>query len=137
MQCPVGASAFKYGFQGGNPYYKKIQVANARVPVAKVELKRGGGSWQQLVATVDNYHEAHGPEGEFWGSGGCAQVRLTSIFGDSVEDSLCCTSSTCDGKAQFPCRSDMPGDCAGGGGGDMSNKRVPSGGSGQQQQRSG
>lgn len=139
VQCPVGASALRYGFQGGNPYYKKLQVANARVPVAKVEILRGGG-WQQLVATIDNYHEYHGPEGEAWGGGGCASVRVTSILGDSVEDKLCCSTGTCEGAAQLPCRSDLPGDCAGagasgggagggagGGGDDTSNKRVAAG----------
>lgn len=111
-------------------------VANARVPVMKVEIKRNG-QWEQLISTIDNYHEYHGTEGEAWNQGGCAAVRMTSILGDSVEDKLCCTSGTCDGFAQLPCRSDMPGDCAGakpaassnsgGSGGDDSNKRKPAG----------
>jgi hypothetical protein len=170
VQCPVGSSTFKFGYQGGNPYYKKLQVANARVPIAKVEMARGGG-WQQLVATIDNYFEAHGgcgagqrrvllwgrrggcfegvsaraacgtrntssttaaackgspvlsirppappkgPESEFYTDGGCAKLRITSILGDSVEDRVCCKSGSCNGKAQLPCRSDMPGDCNGG-----------------------
>jgi hypothetical protein len=51
----------------------------------------------------------HGYVADFWNTGGCADIRVTSILGDSVEDSICCTSGTCDGKAQLPCRSDMPG----------------------------
>jgi hypothetical protein len=47
----VGSSTFKFGFQGGNPYYKKIQVANARVPIESVQIKRNG-AWQQLVKTI-------------------------------------------------------------------------------------
>ncbi|KAI8473724.1 MAG: hypothetical protein J3K34DRAFT_466209 [Monoraphidium minutum] len=133
-QCPVGDSKFRYGFQGGNPWYKKIQIANARVPVRKLEIKRNG-AWQELVATIDNHHEYHGTEPEAFNDGGCATVRATSILGDAVEDRLCCTQGTCEGFAQLPCRSDMPGDCAGAppafgngaGGGDSSNKRVPSG----------
>jgi hypothetical protein len=58
---------------------------------------------------IDNYFEVHGYVADFWGSGGCASIRVTSILGDTVEDSLCCTSGTCEGKAQLPCRSDMPG----------------------------
>lgn len=30
VQCPVGSSKFQYGYQGGNPWYKKMMVANAR-----------------------------------------------------------------------------------------------------------
>lgn len=112
VQCPVGSSSFKFGFQGGNPWYKKMQVANARVPVAKVELLRGG-AWQELVKTIDNYHEFHGTEADTWNQGGCAKVRVTSILGDTVEDRVCCTSGSCSGGAQLPCRSDLPGDCAG------------------------
>lgn len=41
------------------PTHDRLQVANARVPVSKVEIMRGG-SWQQLVGTIDNYHEYHG-----------------------------------------------------------------------------
>jgi hypothetical protein len=26
VQCPVGNAPLKYGYQGGNPYYKKLQV---------------------------------------------------------------------------------------------------------------
>lgn len=132
VQCPVGGTTFKFGFQGGNPWYKKIQVANARVPISKVEIKRNG-YWQQLVATIDNYHEYHGTEAEAFNEGGCARLRLTSILGDSVEDRLCCTSGSCDGGAQLPCRSDMKGDCGGsrplnnGGNSYFDNKRLATG----------
>ena len=54
-----------------------------------------------------------GPEAEFYADGGCAKVRVTSILGDSVEDRVCCKSGNCGGSAQLPCRSDLPGDCAG------------------------
>lgn len=30
VQCPVGSSTFRFGFQGGNPWYRKIQIAGAR-----------------------------------------------------------------------------------------------------------
>ena len=51
--------------------------------------------------------------GEAWNDGGCAWLKVRSILGDEVEDKVCCTSGTCDGGAQLPCRSDLPGDCVG------------------------
>jgi hypothetical protein len=54
VQCPVGSSNFAYGYQGGNDYYKKVQVATARVPISKLEIKRNG-AWQQAVATVSSH----------------------------------------------------------------------------------
>jgi hypothetical protein len=30
VQCPVGSSTFRFGFQGGNPWYRKIMVAGTR-----------------------------------------------------------------------------------------------------------
>lgn len=59
VQCPVGSSTFKYGYQGGNPWYRKIQAANGRVPVASMEVMEGG-AWKKLTPTIDNFHEFHG-----------------------------------------------------------------------------
>ncbi len=69
VQCPVGSSTFSYGYQGGNPWYRKLQVANARVPVAKVELFDGyTKGFKVLTATIDNYHEVNGALlGLWWG----------------------------------------------------------------------
>jgi hypothetical protein len=36
-------------------------------------------------------HEFHGDTGKAW-AGGCAKVLITSILGDSVEDSVCCST---------------------------------------------
>jgi hypothetical protein len=54
VQCPVGSSTFKYGYQGGNPWYRKMMVANTRVPVRNVQMWRDG-AWRQLTKTIDNY----------------------------------------------------------------------------------
>ncbi len=54
VQCPVGSSTFRYGYQGGNPYYKKMMVANTRMPVRNVQIWQGG-AWTQLTKTIDNY----------------------------------------------------------------------------------
>lgn len=54
VQCPVGSSTFRFGYQGGNPWYRKMMVANARVPVRNVQISIGG-SWSPLTKTIDNY----------------------------------------------------------------------------------
>jgi hypothetical protein len=59
VQCPVGSSTFRYGYQGGNPWYRKMMVANARVPVRNVQMMQGG-AWKPLTKTIDNYWEFHG-----------------------------------------------------------------------------
>eukprot|EP00878_Enallax_costatus_P008465 GHUV01008849.1.p1 GENE.GHUV01008849.1~~GHUV01008849.1.p1 ORF type:complete len:458 (+),score=60.20 GHUV01008849.1:208-1581(+) len=110
MQCPVGSTTFKFGFQGGNPWYKKMMVANARVPLSNVRLWQDG-AWVQLIKTIDNYWEYHGDTNRAWNP--CAKIEVTSILGDKVTDTVCCSSGTCEGKAQFPCRGDLPSsDCA-------------------------
>jgi expansin (peptidoglycan-binding protein) len=63
VQCPVGSSTFKYGYQGGNPWYRKMMVANTRAPVRNVQIMRDG-AWRQLTKTIDNY----------WWVGGCLCV---------------------------------------------------------------
>lgn len=55
MQCCISRNVNALLCAVPHARYKKIQVANARVPVAKVEIFRGG-AFQQLVATIDNYH---------------------------------------------------------------------------------
>jgi expansin (peptidoglycan-binding protein) len=54
VQCPVGSSTFRFGYQGGNPWYRKLMVANARVPVRSVQIWRDG-AWNMLTKTIDNY----------------------------------------------------------------------------------
>lgn len=54
VQCPVGGSSFRFGFQGGNPWYRKMMVANARVPLKSVRIWESG-AWKDLVGTIDNY----------------------------------------------------------------------------------
>jgi hypothetical protein len=54
VQCPVGGSNFRFGFQGGNPWYRKMMVANARVPLKSVRIWESG-AWKSLTGTIDNY----------------------------------------------------------------------------------
>lgn len=114
VQCPVGSSNLRYGFQGGNPWYRKLMVANARAPVRAAAVLVGG-SWQELKPTVDNYFEYHGEVARAWTP--CAKLRVTSILGDTVTDNVCCSDGTCWGNAQLPCHPKYPGDgCSGGNG---------------------
>lgn len=106
VQCPVGDSTFRFGFQGGNPWYRKMMVANARVPLKQVNIWEGG--WKPLIKTIDNYWEYHGDTSKVWAP--CARIQVTSILGDVTEDSVCCSSGTCTGKAQLPCKSSLPSD---------------------------
>lgn len=59
------------------------------MPVKSVAVWEGG-VWKGLVATIDNYFEYHGDSGKVWAP--CAKVQITSILGDTVEDSVCCSS---------------------------------------------
>ena len=100
VQCAVGETAFQYSFQGSNPYYIKLSITNTRVPIASVQLLTGG-SYVTLQRTVDNYFQLFsGLPVAF-----PAQVRVTSIFGDVVQDTINTQSVTgppVTGKAQFP-----------------------------------
>lgn len=100
VQCAVGNTFFQYSFAGSNPYYIKLQITNTRVPVASVELLTGG-SYVTLQRTVDNYFQL------FSGLpvGFPTQVKVTSIFGDTVQDTINVQSVTgppVTGAAQFP-----------------------------------
>jgi hypothetical protein len=52
--------------------------------------------------------EYHGDASKVWAP--CAKIQVTSILGDTVTDSVCCSSGTCTGQAQLPCRSNLPSD---------------------------
>ena len=100
VQCAVGNTFFQYSFAGSNPYYIKLQISNTRVPVAAVQLLTGG-SYVSLQRTVDNYFQL------FSGLpvGFPTQVKVTSIFGDTVQDTINVQSVTgppVTGTAQFP-----------------------------------
>lgn len=92
MQCPVGSSTFRYGYQGGNPYYRKMMVANARVPVRNVQMWRDG-KWNQLTRTIDNYWCALFG---CWEAGTCAQntYRVDSNRFASMRCQQCCERSS-------------------------------------------
>jgi hypothetical protein len=52
--------------------------------------------------------EYHGDTSKAWAP--CAKIEVTSIMGDTVTDNVCCSSGTCTGQSQLPCRADLPSD---------------------------
>ena len=54
VQCPVGDTTIQYLFQGSNPWYIKLQIRNARIPIVKVELQKGD-QWMTPVQSSDGF----------------------------------------------------------------------------------
>ncbi|KAK9841973.1 hypothetical protein WJX81_002137 [Elliptochloris bilobata] len=106
VQCPVGTgqdtSHFFYSFQGSNPWYLKLQIANTRVPVRAASIM-GPKGWEAMQRSTDNYFLARGGVYQF-----PTAIRLTSILGDTVTDSVPAAAFTSAdhsgafGGAQFP-----------------------------------
>ena len=105
VPCDVGSTSFQYSFQNSNPWYVKLGITNTRVPPATVELSIGG-QYATMQRTIDNY---------FVLSSGTpvvfpASVRVTSIMGDTVEDTIeAATGGPAHGKVQFPDREEPSG----------------------------
>ncbi|XP_059142649.1 expansin-YoaJ-like [Physella acuta] len=84
VQCPVGSTSIQYAFQGSNPWYIKLQIRNARIPITGVEIQKNGG-WVTPTHSPDGYWILSGggamPDGPF-------RVRLTAANGQVLEDSV-------------------------------------------------
>ncbi|KAK9823091.1 hypothetical protein WJX72_000218 [[Myrmecia] bisecta] len=107
VACNVGGGKFRYSFQGSNNYYIKMAVTNTRVPVESIQLQVQG-VWRDMQRSVDNYWIIQSLDGQC-----ClfpAQVRVTSVFGDSVIDTIALSSPTgqVDGNQQFPLPAGVP-----------------------------
>lgn len=86
VPCPVGDTAIEYGFDVVNPWFFRLQVRNARIPVRKVEML-SQGRYQPLTRTADG----------FWvmGSGYWRRpypmplyLRLTALDGQVIMDAV-------------------------------------------------
>ncbi|XP_067665001.1 expansin-YoaJ-like [Haliotis asinina] len=81
MQCPVGNTKIEYRFQGSNPWYIKLQVRNARLPVNSILVDRHG----QLLPMK---HRSDG----FWELSARTELpiklELTSVNGEPIRDSI-------------------------------------------------
>ncbi|XP_046350524.2 uncharacterized protein LOC124131349 isoform X1 [Haliotis rufescens] len=83
VQCPVGNTNIEYKFQGTNPYYIKLQVRNARIPVTEAEMMQGG-NYVSMKHTADGFWElSNGHQVDQTGGVG---VKLTAANGDTVTD---------------------------------------------------
>ena len=100
VQCNVGLSTFQYSFAGSSAYYVKMSVTNTRVPVQSVDIQLGQ-DFAAMVRTTDNYFQiSSGTPLSF-----PAVVRVTSVLGDQVIDTVPATSVTgppVQGSKQFP-----------------------------------
>lgn len=58
VQCPVGSTKLEYKFQGSNPWYLKLQIRNARIPVTELELWQPKSQrWESMRHTSDGFWE--------------------------------------------------------------------------------
>ncbi|RYZ33595.1 MAG: hypothetical protein EOO71_41570 [Myxococcaceae bacterium] len=97
VSCDV-AGPVKYHFkEGSNPWWTAIQVRNHRLPIQKLEWKRGG-DWKSLRRESYNYFVTDDGVGE-----GSFQVRVTASDGQQLTDTLekVLDDKSVDGAAQF------------------------------------
>ncbi|XP_059142648.1 uncharacterized protein LOC131930253, partial [Physella acuta] len=84
VQCPVGTSTIQYAFQGSNPYYLKLQIRNARIPITGVQVHRSN-AWVTMTHSSDGYwllNDGHAmPSGQF-------DIRLTAANGQVLNDAV-------------------------------------------------
>ncbi|KOG37287.1 hypothetical protein AQJ84_24265 [Streptomyces resistomycificus] len=73
---PAGTISIRYK-NGSSPYWCGIQAIGHRNPLARLEVRTGGG-WRQLTRTDYNYFLS--PDGS--GCGGA--IRLTDIYGEQL-----------------------------------------------------
>lgn len=106
VQCAVGAAPFVYSFQGSHQWFLKLQVANTRIPVRSAHWYARGG-WWPMARTADNYFRLQSPDGVAWTFP--ARVRLVSIFGDVVFDTVALSKPVgrVRGAVQFPERANL------------------------------
>ncbi|XP_063433937.1 uncharacterized protein LOC134715593 [Mytilus trossulus] len=92
VQCPVGNTKLEYKFQGSNPWYLKLQVRNARIPVTGLSV------WQPKSQRWAAMH--HSSDG-FWLMGPGVfekpvhpsahtplKMKLTAANGVVIEDQI-------------------------------------------------
>jgi len=100
VDCPVNGG-LTYFFQGSNPYYLKMQVGNARVPVRAVQFGKAG-KWYNGKRTSDNFWN---PVGFPYPVTFPLSVRVQGAGGQWVTDSVksLTTTPTTGGKnVQLP-----------------------------------
>ncbi|CAL1530477.1 unnamed protein product [Lymnaea stagnalis] len=84
VQCPVGSTIIQYAFQGSNPWYIKLQIRNARIPITGVQIQ-ANGNWLTPTHSIDGYWTLSVGNGMHDGP---FNVRLTAANGQVLEDSV-------------------------------------------------
>uniref|UniRef100_A0A2C9M9B3 Uncharacterized protein n=1 Tax=Biomphalaria glabrata TaxID=6526 RepID=A0A2C9M9B3_BIOGL len=84
VQCPVGSSTIQYAFQGSNPYYLKLQIRNARIPITGVQVHRNN-VWVTMHHSGDGYWLLNDSQAMPAGAFG---IRLTAANGHVLEDTV-------------------------------------------------
>lgn len=85
VSCPTAAPV-QYTFDGrerSNTWFFRVWIRNARVPVSKVEYRRGSGTWATAEWQSDGAWQAANQD---FGAG--FSLRVTSIDNQTLEDTL-------------------------------------------------
>ena len=104
VPCDVGDSKLDYKVVVGSQYWFSLVVSNTAVPITDVQAKIGG-SWRSLRRSNNNqfaYYSEAGP----WQASMPLPLRVTSVTGETVEDSMATTSGG-PGKVQFKVTGDV------------------------------
>ncbi len=98
VSCDV-AGNIEYHFKNGsNPWWTAIQVRNHRLPIQKLEWRRGSGAWQEVPRESYNYFVNASGMGD-----GAFSVRVTAVDGQQLEDTLSrvLDNASVEGSGQF------------------------------------
>ncbi len=98
VSCDV-AGNLEYHFKdGSNPWWTAIQVRNHRLPIQKLEWKRGTDSWNNIPRQDYNYFVNDSGMGD-----GRFQLRVTATDGQQVVDTVekVLDDDTAAGSSQF------------------------------------
>ncbi|MBZ4418610.1 expansin EXLX1 family cellulose-binding protein [Myxococcus sp. RHSTA-1-4] len=98
VSCDV-AGNLEYHFKNGsNPWWTAIQVRNSRLPIQKLEWRRGTGGWNNIPREDYNYFVNDSGMGD-----GSFQLRVTASDGQTVEDTLqrVLDNDSAEGASQF------------------------------------
>lgn len=98
VSCDVSGNLEYHFKNGSNPWWTAIQVRNHRLPIKKLEWKRGTGGWNDIRREDYNYFVNDEGMGD-----GSFQLRVTASDGQQVEDTLqkVLDDDTAEGSSQF------------------------------------
>lgn len=83
VSCDIAGNVEYHFKNGSNPWWTAIQVRNHRLPIKKLEWKRGTGGWNDVPREDYNYFVNSSGMGD-----GSFQLRVTASDGQQLEDTL-------------------------------------------------